>query len=68
MPKQLESLGKMLIRGTYKQIENAAWRSPFLKKELQLFALKEIDKECSAMYSKKEPSCVRSPDKEKLNC
>ena len=66
VPEQLESLGKMLIRGTYKQIANAAWRSPLLKKELQLIALKEIDKECSAMCSKKEPSCVRSPDQEKL--
>ena len=44
VPEQLESLGKMLIRGTYKQIANAAWRSPLSKKELQLIALKEIDK------------------------
>lgn len=64
VPEKLESLGKMLIRGTYKQIANAAWRSSLSKKELQLIALKEIDKECSAMCSKKEPSCVRSPDKE----
>ena len=66
VPEHLGSLAKMLIRGTYKQIADAAWRSPLLKKELQLIALKEIDKECSAMCSKKEPSCVRSPDKEKL--
>ena len=66
VPKQLESLGKMLVRGTYKQIANAAWRSPNLKKELQLLVLKDIDKECTSMCSKKEPSCVRSPDKKKL--
>lgn len=64
--EQLESLGKMLIRGTYKQIANAAWRSPILKKELQLLVLKDIDRECTAMCSKKDPSCVRSPDKNKL--
>lgn len=66
VPEQLESLAKMLIRGTYKQIANAAWRSPILKKELQLLFLKEVDKEGTAMCSKKEPSCVRSPDKKKL--
>ena len=66
VPEQLESLGKMLVRGTYKQIANAAWRSPNLRKELQLLVLKEIDRECTAMCSKKEPSCVRSPDKKKL--
>ena len=38
-----------------------------LKKEQQLIALKEIDKECSAMCSKKEASCARSPDKKLLN-
>ena len=66
VPEQLESLGKMLVRGTYKQIANAAWRSPNLKKELQLIILKEIDRECMAMCSKKQPSCVRSPDQKKL--
>ena len=66
VPEQLESLGKMLVRGTYKQIANAAWRSPNLRKELQLLVLKEIDRECTAICSKKEPSCVRSPDKKKL--
>lgn len=66
VPQQLESLGKMLVRGTCKQIANGAWRSPNLRKELQLIVLKEIDKECTAMCSKKDPSCVRSPDKKKL--
>lgn len=65
VPEQLESLGKMLVRGTYKQTANAAWRSPNLKKELQLLISKEIDQECT-MCSKKEPSCVGSPDKKKL--
>ena len=49
VPQQLESLGKMFVRGTYKQIANAAWRSPNLKKELQLIVLKEIDKEFTSM-------------------
>jgi len=66
VPEQLGSLAKMLIRGTYKQIANAAWCSPILKKELQLLFLKEIDKEGTVVCSKKEPSCVRSPDKKKI--
>ena len=43
VPEQLESLGKMLVRGTYKQIINAAWQSPNLKEELQLLVLKETE-------------------------
>ena len=31
VPEQLESLAKMLIRGTYKQIASATWRSPIFK-------------------------------------
>jgi len=66
VPAQLASLGKMLPRGMYKQIANTAQRSPNLKKELQLLVLKEIDRECTAMCCKKEPSCVTSHDKKKL--
>lgn len=66
VPEQLQSLGKMLARGTYKQIASAVWRSPILRQEIQLLALKQIEKECTEMCSKKEPSCVRSPDKSKM--
>ena len=62
----LESLGKMLLRGTYKQIAHAAWRNIQLKKQLQLLMLKQINTECSHLCSKKNPSCLRSPSKENI--
>ena len=49
----LESLGKMLVRGTFKQIANAAWRSKHIRKHLTVFMLQEIDKECSNLCSRK---------------
>ena len=64
--KDLESLGKMLVRGTYKQIARASWQNPKLRKELQVLALKDIDKECHELCSRKRPSCLRSPSKEQL--
>lgn len=62
----LESLGKMLLPGTYKQIAHAAWRNIQLKKQLQLLMLKQINTECSHLCSKKNPSCLRSPSKENI--
>jgi len=56
----LESLGKMLCRGTYGQIATAAWKNPMLRKHLQQHFLKEVDKECSDLCSVKNPSCLRS--------
>ena len=47
LPEDLESLGKMLARGTYKQIANAAWQNKTLKKELTELVLKDLEKECS---------------------
>lgn len=64
--KDLESLGKMLLRGTYKQIARASWQNHKLRKELQVLALKDIDKECHELCSRKRPSCLRSPSKEQL--
>lgn len=63
---ELESLGKMLVRGTYKQIANAAWNSKQIRRHLTVNILKEIEKECSNLCSKKNPSCLRSPSKEKM--
>ena len=57
----LESLGKMLCRGTYSQIANAVWKHPTLKKHMQQLFLKQIDSECSQLCSSKSPSCIRSP-------
>ena len=34
LPESLESLGKMLVRGTYKQIANAAWKNDAIRQEL----------------------------------
>ena len=65
LPSELESLGKMLLCGTFKQIAAAAWNNHSLKRELQLQMMKDIDKECSGLCSKKSPSILRSPTKEK---
>ena len=62
----LESLGKMLCRGTYKQIAVAVWRNSILKKHVQQLFLQEVDHECTALCSLKNPSCLRSPKKEDL--
>ena len=66
LPEEIESLGKMLVRGTYKQIATAAWKCPMLKKELQLLVAKEIEKETSRLCSKQNPSILRKTDKESL--
>ena len=62
----LESLGKVLVRGTYKQIANAAWNSKHIRKHLIVNVLKQIDRECSNICSRKNPSCLRSPSKQKM--
>ncbi len=59
LPEDLESLGKMLARGTYKQIATAAWKNPSIKKELTELMARDIDKECNKLCSKKNPSCLR---------
>ncbi|CAB3986286.1 Hypothetical predicted protein, partial [Paramuricea clavata] len=66
LPGDLESLGKMLVRGTYKQIANAAWKNTSIKKQLQLLMLNDINRECSDLCSRKNPSCLRSPNKENM--
>ena len=59
----LESLGKMLGRGTYKQIALAAWKSPSVKKELIALMSKDVEREADGLCSKKNPSCLRKTDK-----
>ena len=63
---KLESLGKMLVRGTFKQIANAAWHSKQVRKHLIVNVLKQIDRECTNICSRKSPSCLRSPSKQKM--
>ena len=62
----LESLEKMLCRGTYKQISGAVWKILILRKHVQQLYLEEVDRECTAMCSLKNPSCLRSPSKKDL--
>lgn len=66
LPEDLESLGKMLVRGTYKQIANTAWKVPKLKSELVNIILKEIEKETTSLCSRKDPSCLRNTDKNSM--
>ena len=66
LPTDLESRGKMLVRGTYKQIANAAWKNPSIKSQLTDLMLKDIGKEATQLCSKKNPSCLRSTDKQSM--
>lgn len=62
----LESLGKMLCHGTYKQIARAVWKKPIVRKHMLQLYLEEVDRECTATCSLKNPSCLRSPSKKDL--
>ena len=63
LPDDLESLGKMLVRGTYKQIANAALKSEKLKNELVILFQKEVEKEMTQLCLRKNPSCLRNTQK-----
>eukprot|EP00794_Sanderia_malayensis_P001540 gene1540-1703_t len=45
----LHPLGKMLCRGTYKQIAAAAWKQANIRHNLLMLLAKEIDKDCSGL-------------------
>ena len=66
LPEDFISLGKMLAHRTYKQITNAAWQDKSLKKELTELVQKHIEKECSHLCSKKDPSCLRKTSKDDM--
>lgn len=66
LPESLESLGKMLVRGTYRQIANAAWKNDAIRQELIELMARDVDKECTQLCSKKDPSCLRKTDKESM--
>jgi hypothetical protein len=66
LPEDLESLGKMLARGTYKQVASAAWKNQRIKEELIQLVSRDIDKECNQLCSRKNPSCLRKTDKESI--
>ena len=66
LPKTLESLGKMLVRGTLKQIASAAWNCQELKPHLIKEMLKAVHKECAAFCSKKNQCILRKTTKEDM--
>lgn len=63
LPEDLEPLGKMLVRGTYRHIAKAAWKVDKLKEELVDLMVKEVEKETASLCSVKNPSCLRQTDK-----
>ncbi len=66
LPDDLESLGKMLCRETYTQIARAAWRCQRVREQVVVLFLKDIDRECSNICSKKNPSILRRTSKEDI--
>ena len=66
LPNDLESLRKMLLRGTYKQIAHAAWKNPYIKSNLTELMLKDVEKEATQLCSRKNPSCLRTTDKQSM--
>ena len=71
LSKDLCSLGKMLCRGTYKQIARSAWRCKKLQKHFLEEIAKQVHKECSYMCRKEtntnnkksHESCLAKTDK-----
>lgn len=61
------SLGKMLCRGTCKQIAHAAWKSKVLRPHILKEMSKEVNRECSKLCSKKSPSCLRLNDPDNIS-
>ena len=59
-------LGKSLIRGTYKQIAVAAWKSPGLRRGIIEVVKREINKECCSLCSSKSPSILRKTSKDDM--
>ena len=74
LDKDISSLGKMLCRGTYKQIARAAWRCKKLQQHFLEEIARQIHNECSAMckgetkkkLKVRELSCLRKTDKENI--
>ena len=66
LPEDFDSLAKMLVRGTYKQIATAAWKNEKLRKEFIQLMEKEINRECTQLCSKKNPSILRMTSKDSI--
>jgi hypothetical protein len=75
LPPELSSLGKMLCRGTKKQIARAAWQCKAIRSDLYADIVKEIHKESVMMCVKentkvkkrRDNSCLQKTDKESMS-
>jgi hypothetical protein len=65
--KELEPLGKALVRGTFTQIANAAYKCKHLRKELVHCVLQDVRKELIGLCGRKNPSKCR-PSSENPVC
>ena len=66
LPPCLKSLGKMLVRGSFKQISNATWRCINLRHFILKEVLKCLHAECASITSRKNPSMLRKIKKDDL--
>jgi hypothetical protein len=57
---ELHPLGKALVRGTFSQIANAAYKCKHIRKELVYCVLQDLRKEMVNLCSRKNPSKCRS--------
>ncbi|XP_065054579.1 uncharacterized protein LOC135683293 isoform X2 [Rhopilema esculentum] len=62
----LNPVGKMLLRGTFKQIAAAAWRCDQIRPYMITQALKVINKECAVLCARKSPSMLRAVKKDDI--
>lgn len=65
--EELLSLGKMMCRGTLKQIATAAWKCKALRPHFLHEMAKDVNRECTKLCSKKSPSCLRMTDPENFS-
>ena len=57
LPPCLKSLGKMLVRGSFKQISNATWRCINLRHFILKEVLECLHAECASLTSRKNQAC-----------
>ena len=53
LPQDLESLGKMLVRGTYRKIAHTAWKNSSVQKEITELMRKDIDTGFSPLFEER---------------
>lgn len=62
----LQSLGKMLLRGTFQQIASAAWKCKDLRPHLVAEVLKTLNDECTSLCTRKSPSLLRQTKRDDI--